>query len=327
MLLQYTAYSLTGIEAIATLLHQSEPISLAEWPLFQLGVPALLLLAAAGWLRRQRDGAPVRALEAAAAGLGAVMVYFLARHAFHDATAILSAPAGFTERGVAPNLLLVYSLACLFAGRRFGRSALAWSGATICAWALLRILYFDLLLHNPLWTNQRIDGWPVLNALLLTFGLPLAWIALSSRELQHIGWARWARLLRSTIPVLLFVLVSLNVRHLFQGRIPEFTGRTGDRDLYLFGGLAAVWHRAVAGRGAETKPGDSLCIAGRDAAGCEQGFPLRHAGAARPVPRAVVLWPRLQPAGAELHLQPLRIHTHATGCAAGRLKPGWCCSG
>ena len=237
VLLQYTAYSLTGIEAIATLLRRSAPISLAEWPLFQLGVPALLLLAAAGWLRRQRDGAPVRALEAAAAGLGAVMVYFLARHAFHDATAIISAPAGFTERGVATNLLLVYSLACLFAGRRFGRCALAWSGATICAWALLRILYFDLLLHNPLWTNQRIDGWPVLNTLLLTFGLPLAWIALSSRELQHIGWARWARLLRSTIPVLLFVLVSLNVRHLFQGEYLNLRAAQ-ETEIYTY---SAVW--------------------------------------------------------------------------------------
>jgi len=217
-----------------------EFMPIARWPVLQLGVPALLLMGAAILLRRRGDSPGIWALEAAAAGLTAVMGYYLVRHGFHAGpfdSAAAFALASFPERGTATNTLFALGVACLYAGRRLQRAALSWSGIVLCGLAAFRIAYFDLLLYNPFWTHQGVGGWPLLNALLLPYGLPLAWLWLAGGELARAGWQRGARGAQGLALVLLFALASCNARHFFQGEYLD-AGTASNCEIYAY---SAAW--------------------------------------------------------------------------------------
>lgn len=212
LLIQLSAYSLVGAR-----LHLQDTIPIVEWPWFQLGVPAALFAGAALLLRAQKDGALVRSLELATVALIAVMGYYLSRHAFNLDENILFVKAGFIERGFTTNLLFLFGLGCFWIGRRFDRSALDWSGMALCAIALFRIAYFDLLTLNPLWAHQNVGEWPLINALWLPYGLPILWAWVAGKSLERLGHKKAALAAQSGQLVMLFTLVTLQVRQLFHG--------------------------------------------------------------------------------------------------------------
>ena len=198
--------------------HLSDIPAIVKWPLFQLGLPALMFLGSSHLLRLDADGKLVRAFEVAALLLLSLTAYYVIKHMFHPDQEILAVKAGFHERGVITNVFFLCGLACFVIGRKFRRLVFSWSGVTLCAMALWRIAWFDLLLYNPLWSHQQIQGWPLLNSLLLPFGLPLLYTWLAARELSLFNKQDWSKhLTRATLLPLLFMLVSFNVRHLFQG--------------------------------------------------------------------------------------------------------------
>ncbi|MGB1026365.1 MAG: DUF2339 domain-containing protein, partial [Rhodospirillaceae bacterium] len=198
-------------------------IPLVTMPLLYLGLPALCFFGTSFALRQSEDGLDVRCLEYAAVGLLAAMGYAVLRHAFHDTADILIAPASFTERGVLTNLAFAFGVFCLALGRRIGRQALLVCGMAFSAVALGRIAGLDLFIHNPLIFDQKIEGWPVLNSLVLTFGLPVLWAALTRHQLLQLDqrYGQWQDRLTQclglvTVP-LLFVLTTMLVRQLFHG--------------------------------------------------------------------------------------------------------------
>ena len=211
--------------------HESIPI--VQWPTFQLGVPALMFLGASDFLRLDKDGKLVQALELAAVGLVAVMGYYLTRYVFHVYADVIFATSGFFERGLITNILFVYGLACFFIGRRFDRVAFSWGGLWLCAVALFRIAYFDFLIYNPLWAYQKIGGWFIFNSLLLPYGLPLIWAWFASKEMSFLGREQWAKYTRGFMIPLLFALISLNVCYFFHGEYLD-AGITTNAEVYSY---------------------------------------------------------------------------------------------
>ena len=212
LLVQLTAYSL--VEAQLAL---QQGIPIVNWPTFQLGLPALFFVAGSYLLRLQKDDRLVRSLEIAAVALIGVMGYYLTRHAFHVDENVLFVKAGFVERGVITNILFVYGLACLWIGRNYLREAVTLSGLVLCGVAVFRIGYFDFIAYNPLWSSQTVGELPILNALLLTYGLPILWTWKATQELPHAGKAQWNKYGYGFVLLLAFTLLSLNVRQLFHG--------------------------------------------------------------------------------------------------------------
>ncbi|WP_282604488.1 DUF2339 domain-containing protein [Pelagibius sp. Alg239-R121] len=236
LLVQLTAFSLIELKLP---LQASVPI--VEEPLIRLGLPALFFIGAAAFLRRKTDDTLVRGLEVAAIALGAVMGYYFTRQLLHVDENVLYVKAGFLERGIITNVLFLYGLFCLWAGRRFLRSAVSWSGIVLCGIALFRIGYFDLFLYNPIWSHQEIAGWPLLNALLLPFGLPIIWTLLAKRELALFGGigqaGQWIRILKAVPLLLAFIWITLAVRQVFQGSfLDSFTA--GNAEVYSY---SVVW--------------------------------------------------------------------------------------
>jgi len=212
LLVQLAAYSLVE----ARLAFQESP-PVVNWPVYQLGLPALFFAAASRLLRLQRDDGLVRSLEIAAAAMIGVMGYYLTRQALNVDADILFVKAGFVERGVITNLLFVYGLACLWIGRHYLRESLRLSGLVLCAVAMFRIVYFDCVVYNPLWASQQVGDLPLLNALLITYCLPILWTWKAAKELAYAGKPEWSKYGYSFVLFLAFTFLSLNVRHIFQG--------------------------------------------------------------------------------------------------------------
>ncbi len=230
LLTQLTVYSLSEME-----LALQETVPLVAWPAFQLGLPAAMFLLAAWLMRRQVDGRMVHALEYAAIALVGIMGYYQMRHAFHVDADVLFVKAGFVERGTITNTLFLYGLGCLIAGRIYTRKAFSYSGIMLCAAALFRIAYFDMLLYNPAFAAQDVPGVVLFNALLLPFGLPLLWTALALRELPD--FPRIKSLFSISCLLMLFWLLTLNVRLLFHGDMMH-SGTISNAEIYTY---SAVW--------------------------------------------------------------------------------------
>lgn len=232
LLIQITVYSLVEAKLYA---HSSVPI--IDWPLFQLGVPAIMFVGSSILLRKQRDSKLVRIFEVSAIALVAVMGYYLTRHAFHIDENVLFVKAGFAERGVITNILFLYGLACFWIGRKYNRSAVSVSAMAISMIALFRITYFDLLFSNPLWSHVGVGEMPILNSLILPYGISIAWIYFVNQELEFMGRKSFTRFIKPFMLVLAFTFVSMNVRQVYHGEYLD-SGVTSNAEIYSY---SAAW--------------------------------------------------------------------------------------
>jgi uncharacterized membrane protein len=232
LIAELAVYSLVEVQMPLT-----DRLPIVEWPLFQLGAPALFFLGASMFLRRRRDDGLVYGMEIAAVALAGVMGFYLIRQALHVNEDVFLVKAGFFERGVITNMLFLYGLGCLVAGRRFGRRSLSQSGLVLAGIAVFRIVCYDTLIENPLWSGQTVGGWPILNGLALTYGLPILWLWQASRELAHLGLAGWSQAASLFRVALAFVFVSMTTRQFFHGT-DLGAGVTGSAEIYA---CSAVW--------------------------------------------------------------------------------------
>ncbi len=202
---------------LRTKLHQQLFVPLVQWPLFHLGVPAMMFIGSSYFLRQQQDNRLVRIFEITAIALGAFMGYYFTRNSLHPDQNVLLIKVAFFERGVITNVLFMYGLACFWVGRRSARKAFSWSGIVLCAIAAFRIIYFDMLTHNPIWEAQKIVGIAVFNSLLLPYGFPFVWAYLASKELVGFGKDKLAWCAGAFMIVALLALVTTNVRYIYHG--------------------------------------------------------------------------------------------------------------
>ena len=212
LLVQLSAYSIVEVE-----LHLQNSLPIVNWPLFQLGIPALMFVAASYLLRKQKDGRLVKAFEIAAIALTGVMGYYVTRHLFHPDVDILFIKANLAERGSITNVIFLFGLGCLLAGRKLGRSAVSLCGIALSYTALFRIGYFDLISYNPLWTPDSVGIYPIVNNLLLPFGSPIIWSYFTVKELQLLGRQKSVKVFGISLLVLAFTLISLNIRQMYNG--------------------------------------------------------------------------------------------------------------
>ena len=273
-------------------------VAFAERPLFQLALPALLFAMASIHLRRAKDDWIVACLEALAALLAGLSAYYLTRHLFH--AQVLFIPATFLERGVNTNVLFLAGLVALWLGRSYKRTMVSRTGLVLAGIALFRIVYFDLLVKNPLWTPEFVGDAPIFNWLVLPYGLPIVWLMVLARELVRAGTARIVPALKGTALLLGFVFVSLEVRQMFQGGY-LYANASGPGEVYVYSlawlllGVGLLFVGTL-----RPRPHAAPRLAAGHAADGRQGFPVRRSATGRavagilvPGPRPVSAWPQL----------------------------------
>jgi uncharacterized membrane protein len=111
------------------------------------------------------------------------------------------------------------------------------AGKGLYALALLRLVAFDFLLFNPLWSGERVGETPFFNALLLLYGVPIFWVWQAARHMQRAKAAAPASFAYGLVLLLVFVLLSLNVRQLFGGALLVVDTIT-TAEIYTY---SAVW--------------------------------------------------------------------------------------
>lgn len=208
-----------------------------NWSLFHLGLPALMFGTSSLYLRQQKDDSLVGAFEITTIGLITVMTYYLMRHAFHIHEHLLFALSTFIERGAITNVFFLYGLACLWLGKNFKREAISLSGKVLIAFALFRIIFFDLLLYNPLVSHQYVGSFPLFNALLLSFGLPMLWLMFAHNQFTKTEAQKYSHYINMCLFVLLFLFINFNVRQLYHGSYLD-VGITSNAEAYTY---SAAW--------------------------------------------------------------------------------------
>jgi uncharacterized membrane protein len=182
-----------------------------------LPVPLLLLVwrtVPAGHWSRWRAG-----LLALAGALAAAGLYVLFKRLYG-----LDTPAEFVARGFAERAILTQALfaagwlVCRGRLPRFGldERQLWWAGIALTGLAAARLLWFDMLVDNPLWIDQNVGPWPVLNLILPAYLLSALWLYAARRGAAHAARSGlWLVLGLAS----LVLGVALLVRQAFQGAI------------------------------------------------------------------------------------------------------------
>ncbi len=219
-------------------IYAARHLPLVDWPLFQLGLPAVCFMLSAVPLRKNGDAKMVRVFEVTAISLLGLAGYYVTRHLLHPDENILFVTAGFGERGIITNVIFLFGLACLALGRKFDRRAVILSGITLACLALFRIGYFDLLVHNPLWnSSQTVGDTPLFNWLMVTYGVPMTLSAALVRLTLPLQKVHTVAVARLAMFVLAFVLLTFEVRQFFHGTVLK-GGAVTDAEIYAY---SAVW--------------------------------------------------------------------------------------
>jgi uncharacterized membrane protein len=160
-----------------------EPALASQLPGIGTGLQTLLLpalLLAAIW---RFLPAPWPALRAAPLALAALFagaaLYLLFKQAFGLSSGTDFVARGFAERTILNQALFVAGwLVCSgrIPIRGLDEPARWLAGTLITALAAARLVWFDMLLHNPLLAPQDVGAWPVLNLLAPAYLLSAYWL-------------------------------------------------------------------------------------------------------------------------------------------------------
>jgi uncharacterized membrane protein len=222
-------YSLTE-----TQWHLQASLPMVKYPLFQLGIPAVMFLCTGILLQKTKHNPLlIKIFESVSIGLIAIMGYYLTRNILNPNQNVLFVKAVFFERGLISNVLFLYGLLCLWIGRIYNRMVFSWGGIALVGAGLFRIIYFDIVLYNPLWETQKIGGIILLNSLILPYCLPIIWAYFIQKELAFLNKNPWNRYLDGFKLMLLFVFLSLNIRHIFHGAFLN-TGFVSNSEIYSY---------------------------------------------------------------------------------------------
>jgi len=222
------------------------------WLLYGYGIPALSFFAAAALFRPLESKRLVTSLQAGGLAFTVLLVSWQIRYLV---TGSLDTPDyGLAEQSVQTLAWLSIGFA-LWCHVRIGNNRVSHVGSRILlGLAAAQIAVGHLLISNPLVDREPVGDWPVLDILTLAYLLP---------ALACLGFARLLRneqptwLQRAIAPfglLLLFVYVTLEIKHAFQGETLYF--RTfSSAELYAYsvgwlllaGALLAIglWRRST----------------------------------------------------------------------------------
>lgn len=201
------------------------------------GVPAAAFALAAYLFRRRADDATVAVLQAGSAAFATVLVAAEIRHGFGQGD-LGRTNFGFGEAALHVSALGVMALVTRRIAHRVGGTVLDWSwriqGGVGVVGAIL------LLIHgNPLFSRDSVGEWPIANWLLFAYLLPAALAVHASRSMT--GAQRpLARGLSAYALVALFVWVTLEIRHWFQGPVIGLHRDVGSAELWAWSGAWLV---------------------------------------------------------------------------------------
>ncbi len=163
----------------------------------------------AGVARRRADDRLVSVLEVGCAAFVTALVVLEIRQWFTGGVPGEGAP-GFAEAGMQISALAALACVSIWLDRRHGRAPLRWSWTAQGGVALAGGI--ALILDNPLWSGDAVDGPPLFDSLLTAYAVPAAAAIWASRALP--GRPRLTTALATYGLFAGFTWVTLEIRHI-----------------------------------------------------------------------------------------------------------------
>jgi len=220
--LRKTAFVIAALVILRLLAHQAllggSPLThpLFNWLLYGYGLPCLAFGMASVLFRRRKDDALVALLEAGALFFLTLLVTFEVRSAFNDGN-LAARSLALVEHATLVLAWLGLAVALMAVNRRHPRPVLNHGWKLLGAWGLLHLAAGPVTWNNPLFTGAAVGALPLVNLLSLAYLAPAALLGLLALLARRHGEPLAARIAATSILVLLFVDLSLEVRHAFHG--------------------------------------------------------------------------------------------------------------
>jgi uncharacterized membrane protein len=211
-------------------------------PLIKLGIPAALFVLSSLWLLRHRKDETklINCFFGGAIAMIVFTIYYGLCSLFTPENQTLFTQAlGFIERGWITALVMVSGIAAVEMAKRFDADYLFGWGKVLVRLALVRIVFFDLFLLNPMMHGeQNVGEMALFNGVSLTYGVGLMgciWALYNSERLKHsYGLKQMAAIVGF---VCLLALTSMNIRQYFHGGNLE-AGAASNAEQYSY---SAIW--------------------------------------------------------------------------------------
>jgi uncharacterized membrane protein len=204
-----------------------------NWILYGYGIPAAAFFTAAIWFRETADDTLVAVLEGGALLFATLLVSLEIHNVLVGP--IAKSGEGLLEPSLRSIAWLVMAIGIARNAQWESRPVLVWGRNILAGGAVFQIVVIQVLQLNPLWSGDFVGTLPVFNDLLLAYGIPAALIAIYTRSafrqpgLVQAGWI--------LALVLVFIDITLEVRHHFQGAILSNWG-VSDAEWYSY---SAAW--------------------------------------------------------------------------------------
>lgn len=187
--------------------------------LLMLGAPAATSALCAHLLRRNDDQAG-RVQQVLATVATCLLVTLEIRHAFVQPAALLRGEAPHLGEAAAYlNGWLLLALALERLSRRAAQDVARAATHVLVTLALGVGGFAVLIVLNPLWNSDPVGSTPVVNFLLWYYGAPALLLTFLGMRISHWSRPEWVLWAQSAALVLVFALVSLEVRQWFHGAL------------------------------------------------------------------------------------------------------------
>ncbi len=206
-----------------------------NWMLYGYGLPMLAFYLAARLFRRTADDLLVTVLEGGALVFLVILITLEIADIVHGGRFL----PGYDLLEVSLRAIgwLAVAWGLLRRLRHGKRLVPFWGWRILAGLAAAQIIVLHVLAMNPLVNYERVGDWPIVNLMLLAYGVPALFALLFRLEAQHQGLKQIADFAGLAVLVLLFVELSLEVRHAFH---PVFmnSGFVSNAEWYAY---SAAW--------------------------------------------------------------------------------------
>jgi len=211
-------------------------VSGMNWILYGYGIPTIAFYWAARKFREDNDDRVVGLLESGACIFAVLLVSLEIRHFVNDGSIDVAGYSLF-EQSLQSIAWLAGAYGLYKQNASRGGIIQTWSFRVLVGLAAAQILLLQVLVFNPLLTGSSVWEGPVFNLLMFAYGLPVIFALLFVRTARQLGDTNIARFSGAVAFILLFMLITLETRQMFQGEYIKF-GPTSNAEWYAY---SIVW--------------------------------------------------------------------------------------
>ena len=208
------------------------PTPIVNWILYGYGIPAAAFFTAAAWFRRRGDGRLVTVLESGALLFTTALVSLEIRH-WVGGGEIVRGQYELLEQSLQSIAWATIAYTRLVQWRRHGRVVALWGFRILASLAAAQVVFLQVLWSNPVATGFDVGAWAFFNVLSLAYAAPAALAVLILREAQLQDERIVGRLAGALAFLLIFVDVTMEVRHAFHGGVLA-GGGASDAEWYSY---------------------------------------------------------------------------------------------